>query len=776
MSFSNEKAPGPDGYTMLFYKKHWPDLKDDLLNVFKDFHKTGIVNNNVNNTFIALISKKEKCSKPSDYRPISLTTSLYKLMAKALANRLKSALPDTIAENQMAFIKGRQINDAILIANEAIDTWKQRKIKGFVLKLDLEKAFDKISWSFIDFMLAKKHFPHKWRKWIKACISNVQYSILLNGAPKGRIKAERGIRQGDPLSPFIFVLAMDYLSRLLSHLESKGAIKGVSFNNYCNISHLLFADDVLIFVEDNERYLNNLQMALTLFEKASGLTFNNSKSTISPINISAGRTDQIASFFGFQTKFLPVNYLGVPLGGNPRSRSFWSQTIECIHKKLNGWKYSQISKGGRLTLLKASLSSLPTYQLSTFKAPVSVYKEIEKHWRDFLWGGSEDKQNAHLINWNICTSPKELGGLGISKVKDTNQALLCKWLWRYHNESNSLWKKCIDAKYTKNHQGDIPVVGRNSSANSPWNAIKKWKDWYESKISWMANDGSSLSFWHSKWHNNIPLSLQFPRLYALSNMQSATVKEIWDQGSDDWNMEPRRPLNEREQQTWDSIKMSLPRIHNNRGMCKPSWNPSDSKKYTVASAKDIAFKESSIPKETNWEKELKHLWRSHIPQKCKFFIWTMVHQKLNTMDKIQKRNPSMSLNPSWCISCRSSNEDMNHLFIFCPFARNLWNMWSSETGTPMATTNVKDLCLQLCRQSDRNTKNIISFNSAIATLWTIWIRRNNLIFADKDSSYLNAWEDICTLTGSWSSKSKTLKNYSQATIALNIKALCNLPM
>ncbi|KAA0049980.1 LINE-1 retrotransposable element ORF2 protein [Cucumis melo var. makuwa] len=149
MSISNEKAPGPD----------------------------------------ALISKKDKCSMPSDYRPISLTTSLYKIMAKALENRLKTTLPDTVAENQMAFIKGRQITDAILIANEAIDTWKKRKTKGFVLKLDIEKDFDKISWSFIDFMLAKKNFPIKWRKWINAYISNVQYSILLYGTPKGRIKA-----------------------------------------------------------------------------------------------------------------------------------------------------------------------------------------------------------------------------------------------------------------------------------------------------------------------------------------------------------------------------------------------------------------------------------------------------------------------------------------------------------------------------------------------------------------------------------------------------------
>ena len=107
MSISNEKAPRPDGYTMLFYKKYWNDLKGDLLNVFKNFHKKGIVNNNVNNIFITLISKKDKCSMPSDYRPISLTTSLYKIMAKALANKLKTTLPDTVAENQMAFIKGR---------------------------------------------------------------------------------------------------------------------------------------------------------------------------------------------------------------------------------------------------------------------------------------------------------------------------------------------------------------------------------------------------------------------------------------------------------------------------------------------------------------------------------------------------------------------------------------------------------------------------------------------------------------------------------------------
>ncbi|TYK23051.1 LINE-1 retrotransposable element ORF2 protein [Cucumis melo var. makuwa] len=136
ISINNEKAPGPDGFTLLFYKKHWQNLKGDLLNVFHDFHKKGIINNNVNNTYIALVSKKDKCILSSNYIPISLTTSLYKIMAKALSNRLKVTLVDTIAENQMVFIKERKITDAILIANEAIDWWKQKKTKGFVLKLD----------------------------------------------------------------------------------------------------------------------------------------------------------------------------------------------------------------------------------------------------------------------------------------------------------------------------------------------------------------------------------------------------------------------------------------------------------------------------------------------------------------------------------------------------------------------------------------------------------------------------------------------------------------
>lgn len=144
-SLGSGKAPRPDDFTISFYKNYWHLIKKDILDVFEDLHRKGIINKNVNNTLIALIGKKENYHKTSDYRPISLTTSLYKIIAKTLATRLKETLKESIAENQMAFVEGREITDAILIANKAIDYWKVEKIKGFVLKLDIEKAFDTIN-------------------------------------------------------------------------------------------------------------------------------------------------------------------------------------------------------------------------------------------------------------------------------------------------------------------------------------------------------------------------------------------------------------------------------------------------------------------------------------------------------------------------------------------------------------------------------------------------------------------------------------------------------
>ncbi|KAA0046042.1 LINE-1 retrotransposable element ORF2 protein [Cucumis melo var. makuwa] len=329
-SFSNNKALSLDGFSMTFYKTFWHLLKTDIHPVCRDSHSKAIINKNVNNAYITLIAKKTCYEKPSDYRPISLTTSLYKVSAKILADRLKITLHNTIAESQLAFVKGRQITDVILMANEIVDYWKMRKIRGFVPKLDIKKTFDIISWDFIDFMLTKKNYPKKWRKWIEASIRSVQYSILINGKPYDRINPNRGIRQGDPISPFIFILAMDYLSSLLNLLQEEKATKGVEINRQSLTNHILFADDILLFTEDNDTSIKNLLMAITLFEKASGLNINDTKSTLTPINVTKERTNNFTSIWNIPCHPFPINYLGFSLGGKPlikEPRALWRKVL-----------------------------------------------------------------------------------------------------------------------------------------------------------------------------------------------------------------------------------------------------------------------------------------------------------------------------------------------------------------------------------------------------------------------------------------------------------------
>ncbi|KAA0040708.1 LINE-1 retrotransposable element ORF2 protein [Cucumis melo var. makuwa] len=303
------------------------------MDIFKEFHEKGVVNKNKNNTFIALISKRKDYSKPKDFRPISLSTFIYKIITKTLANRLRPTLASTVSENQLAFVHGYQITHAILMSNEEIDFWKANKTKEFVLKLDIEKAFDKPNWNFIQYILEKKNFPITWRNWIKGCITNVNYSVIINVKPQGRTKANRGLRQGDPIFPFLFVIAMDYPSRLLIHLESIGSIRGAFFNNSYSLSHILFSDDILLFVEDNDCYIKNLLMAIKLFKKALGLNVDLTKSIICPINASQIRTKEVTQGWNIPCQDLSLSCLGVTLGDNPNSKSFWSNIEIKIQKK-----------------------------------------------------------------------------------------------------------------------------------------------------------------------------------------------------------------------------------------------------------------------------------------------------------------------------------------------------------------------------------------------------------------------------------------------------------
>jgi hypothetical protein len=385
-----DKSPGPDGFIMAFFQKCWHVLEKDIMGFFDEFYDKGTFAGSLNATFVTLIPKKQNALDIRDFRPISLIGSVYKILAKVLANRLRKVLDGLVSESQNAFVGGRQTLDLVLIANECLDSCLKSHIPGVVCKLDIEKAYDHVNWDCLLHLLDRMGFGSKWKMWIKNFISTVRFSIMVNGSPSGFFGSSRGIRQGDPLSPLLFLLVMEVLSRMLSRTEEAGLIRGFKAGKAQEeglfISHLLFADDTVVFCDADPEQLLHLRMVLSCFEAVTDLGVNMGKSELVLVG-DVRNGSQLADILCCNIGSLPMMYLGLPLGASFKASMVWNPVLEKVEKRLAGWKKLYLSKGGRLTLLKSMLSSLPTYYLSFFTIPKHVAARIERLQRNFLWGG-----------------------------------------------------------------------------------------------------------------------------------------------------------------------------------------------------------------------------------------------------------------------------------------------------------------------------------------------------------------------------------------------------
>eukprot|EP00253_Pinus_taeda_P026277 PITA_26277 len=431
-AFSKDKCPGPDGWTIEFFLHFFDLIKHDLIRMIEDSRIYGRIHPHTSSTLIALIPKKLDVDSFSDFRPISLCNISFKIISKIIAERIKGTLAIHLSRDQHAFLKGRNILDAVASTQECIYSMFSKNIAGAVLKIDLQKAYDCLDCGFIRCLLAKIGLRVEMISWIMACIEGVKYAININGIPSPFFHAGRGLRQGCPLAPIIFILAMNSLSLHINKAVDEQRCIPINISRHISLSHNLFVDDVLLCAMLQRASWACLFDILYNFQKTTGLNINKQKSILYYHGDYTDLTRDIADMFGVQAQSIlsGITYLGFHLKTHKYSTADWDWLIMRYYKKISSWEFRALSLAGRVTLSKAVLTHLSVYWAHLYYLPNSIIKRINHITASFIWGGSSTQHKIHLAQMKHISIPKQQGGWGILDLRQFGCALICRSLWR----------------------------------------------------------------------------------------------------------------------------------------------------------------------------------------------------------------------------------------------------------------------------------------------------------------------------------------------------------
>nr|GEY57212.1 RNA-directed DNA polymerase, eukaryota [Tanacetum cinerariifolium] len=410
-SCGENKSPGPDGFTFEFFRKFWDSIGPDMCVAVEWFFMHNSFAKGCNASFITLISKMQDPKIVSDFRPISLIGSLYKVVTKILAICLSSVISDLISVVQTTFLPNRQILDGPFIINELLSWCRHKKQQAMVFKVDFAKAYDSVWWDYLDDVLSSFGFGVKWRSWIKGSLTSDMASVLVNGSPNLEFQFHCGLKQGDPLAAYLFILVMESLHLSVSRAVEAGIFFGIKIDPTISISHLFYADDAIFIGQWSDSNLSSIIHMLQCFSLASGLKINLQKSNLLGVGVKDSLVNEATGSIGCSVMKAPFKYLGVMVGSSMSKISAWDEMVGKIKSRLSKWKVNTLSIGGRLMLLKAVLGSTPIYPMSLYKVPKSVLHEMESSRRNFFNGAKGVDRKISWVKWSKVLASKKFGGM-----------------------------------------------------------------------------------------------------------------------------------------------------------------------------------------------------------------------------------------------------------------------------------------------------------------------------------------------------------------------------
>eukprot|EP00253_Pinus_taeda_P019011 PITA_19011 len=672
---------------------------------------------NTKSLHIALIPKETNPLSFDRFRPISLCNVSYKIVTKILANRLKKLLPHLIFENQGGFVPNRQIIDNVILIQEAIHSSYNRGERGMIIRLDMANAFDRVDHSFLTETLKRFGLSKNFISIINGCISNPWTAPLINGRPSNYFKSSRGLRQGCPLSPFLFIIIAETLSIHLEKLRRQKEITGIRIERGTKeINHSLFADDTLLIGGASGLMARRFKKVLDAFLLASGGRLNNRKCKIYTWNVPLQIQQRISPILDIpvQRNWSFFSYLGLPLAKETVKTKIWAKHIERMRGLLQSWGVSWLNLVGKVILIKVILLALPIYQYAVILAPASIHKHMEIILRSFLWlGGKQESKKFSLVKWDQVTLPYEKGGLSIKIPSLSNRALGFKLIWRILTGKGSWWVEVLKRKYLSGTNSNLlfePIVER--PCTPVWKLIKKVLPQFRENTSKFPGNGKSINIWSDRIMGSKPRNLH----------QAFRPLQIW--------MEER---NLTTLDLWSNLKRSLAgSTPTNLGVeDRYIWDSSGGK-FTVKEGYKIL---QATTQTANWNLHTT-AWKSECLPKIKYFNWTLLKGKILTAENLRKRGIQ---GPSRCCFCCNEEESTQHIFLLCPFVQSCWKQVINPITISESFNQITSLqknwgkCYPFSKKGKHNIKRM--WKCIPTTLcWQIWLARNNYVFNNKKPS------------------------------------------